>query len=448
MPPMQQLEVESPAPGDEKPLPLLASMADIEDRYGVGMFLYFDFCAFIIVANVLLCVCTGINWGYHLAETHDLADGFELFFASGYHTSRYTAWLVTTLAAFVITFCMGWIYIIRAKKINDKRGMTCGGYKVQEMWEQDTMNLLPDQMGLIQANLRLAPCSRRARLLVSYFLFLVVTCISIAILGVVVARQVLSVDLRKYTGDPTLEVYYYPITVWDFVVSAVLVLLEFLGKRFCGWLTHIERHKTRMTHSKHKTIKLFIYKIVLCTTLYVAQRWVEDRDSSRHHQCPMRSAGIKFLSVLVCDATLGTFLVWAVPAWRLCRNKCKSDQSKVQPIQMDLANEYMDHLYRQYWMLLGLTVFPPITILVLIMNVFQYPLDRARLLLLCGRTKRTVGSAKYYLATLMSLVTLLGFFVWPNGGFWVLFGNHLEASHYCACSIYGSTCSGSQSSGA
>jgi hypothetical protein len=97
----------------------------------------------------------------------------------------------------------------------------------------------------------------------------------------------------------------------------------------------------------------------------------------------------------------------------------------------------MELFYRQFILYLGMSVFPLIVFLVIIVNLLEYPLDKLRLLKLSYETKKVTGSSGVYLALFLSTMAVLGIVVWPDGGLYSLAGGWIQRSYYCPCSIFG-----------
>jgi len=293
------------------------------------------------------------------------------------------------------------------------------------VWENDSMNVIPEEMGFIERNLRTSSMSRFVRRLLSIFFFVLSLVLAVVIQAVVVFRKVASVDLVEYIPDASLGVSFTSISVWDFLVMLVNNALDFLGKRVAGWLTHLEAHKRRATHSRHKTVKLFIFKFVVVNTMYITQKIVYVRNYYYMNECPMRSVASKFLVFMIMNLTVGNFMNWIVPIFRnRSIRKAKKKSKPYKPIQFDIAFEYMELFYRQYIMYLGMTVLPVIVPICIIINLVEYLSDKYRLLALSRETKKVVLSSfnqwAYFVPLSMSVMTLLAFATWPDGGMWSL----------------------------
>jgi len=287
------------------------------------------------------------------------------------------------------------------------------------------MNIIPEEMGFIERNLRTSSLSRFLRRVISLILFILSLAIAVAIQAAVVFRKVSSVDLVEYIPDASIGVSFTTISVWDFLVILVNNTLDFLGKRVAGWLTHLEAYKRRATHSKHKTIKLFIFKFFIVNTMYFTQKIVYVNNFYYVNECPMRSVASKFLVFMIMNLTMGNIINWIVPLFRYRTIKnLKKKSQPYKPIQFDISFEYMELFYRQYIMYLGMTVLPVIVPICIIINLVEYISDKYRLLLLSRETKKVVLSAfnqwAYFVPLTMSVLAILAFVMWPDGGMWSL----------------------------
>ncbi|KAH3766386.1 hypothetical protein Pelo_1771 [Pelomyxa schiedti] len=119
-------------------------------------------------------------------------------------------------------------------------------------------------------------------------------------------------------------------------------------------------------------------------------------------------------------------------------NNCSKAGKPRAEIHFDLSAQYMDALFRQYMMYLGMTVFPCLCLLTLATTIIMYQMDKFRLVKLCTTKKKSIGSMRYYLAIIMFLTAILGVVMFPSGGVWTLSG--LPGDSYCHCTIYNDTC--------
>jgi len=468
------------------------TLKDIEVRYGFGMYVYFDFLRVIFFLNLIIMIPLVVDMVYHIKayfKTHETFESLSLFldmfFLTSYEPEESSRWYMTTGTAFAIALVIYWIFPLRLRALVKHRIKVTMGkdgadhlgsgrftQKVvdaissnsgQDVWEEDSMNVIPEEMGFIERNLRTSSMSRFVRRLLSFLLFVLCLIIAIVIQAVVVFRKVASVDLVEYIPDASLGVSFTSISVWDFLVMLVNNALDFLGKRIAGWCTHLEAHKRRITHSKHKTIKLFIFKFAVVNTMYITQKIVYVNNYYYMNECPMRSVASKFLVFMIMNLTVGNILNWMVPLWRNRGiKKAKAKSKPYKPIQFDIAFEYMELFYRQYIMYLGMTVLPVIVPICILINLVEYISDKYRLLALSRETKKVVLSAfnqwAYFVPFTMSVLAILAFVAWPDGGMWSLnifkfttFVNNGDASsisssledirdnYYARCSVFNYT---------
>jgi len=281
---METFEVVEAPKQERRKLSARCPLSDIEAEFGVGAYLYFDFLRFLICMDALIFLVLLASWVPHLAKHHTLADGLDMLFVSGYDASNRMIWRVSTGLAFVFALGLGWLYPLRARQVLRTHDVTAGATGDQ-LWALDSMNILPELMGFIERNMRLTHWARSWRMLLSAALFVVFTILCAALIALPVIYQVRVVELVNFDLDK--RIWYTPVTFWDFLVAAILKFLDFLGKRVAGSLTHLERHKRRATHSKHKTAKLFIFKVYflslsLCLSYHLLSSFTHTHTERNH----------------------------------------------------------------------------------------------------------------------------------------------------------------------
>ena len=356
----------------------------------------------------------------------------DMFFLTSYEPEERTRWYAATGTAFAVALVAYWVFpvrlwaLVRARGGRKQAAAALASTSGQDVWENDSMNVLPEEMGFVERNLRTRSLSRVVRRAVSHVLFLVALAAAVAVQAAVVFRKVASVDLAEYIPDASLGVASFTsISVWDFLVVLANNVLDFLGRYVAGWLTHLEAHKRRITHSRHKTVKLFVFKFVVVNTMYITQKLVYVARGYYTSECPMRPVASKFLVFMVMNLTVGNLSNWLVPLVLHRRVRRAQRRSRpYKPVQFDIAFEYMELFYRQYVMYLGMTVFPAIVPIAIIINLIEYASDKYRLLLLSRETKKVVLSAfnqwAYFVPCTMSVLAVLAFVFWPDGAMWSL----------------------------
>ena len=390
--------------------------------------------------------------GYHISNYTREHESFasvsmflDMFFLTSYEPEERSRWYAATGTAFAVALVAYWVFPVRLWGLVRARGgrertVALATNSGQDVWENDSMNVLPEEMGFVERNLRTRSLSRVVRRAVSHVLFLVALAAAAAVQAAVVFRKVASVDLADYIPDTSLGVASFTsISVWDFLVLLVNNVLDFLGRSVAGWLTHLEAHKRRITHSRHKTVKLFVFKFVVVNTMYITQKLVYVARGYYTSECPMRPVASKFLVFMVMNLTVGNISNWLVPLVLHRRVRRAQRRSKpYKPVQFDIAFEYMELFYRQYVMYLGMTVFPAIVPIAIIINLIEYASDKYRLLLLSRETKKVVLSAfnqwAYFVPCTMSVLAVLAFVFWPDGAMWSLnlfdFTTFVPAPHF------------------
>ena len=104
---------------------------------------------------------------------------------------------------------------------------------------------------------------------------------------------------------------------------------------------------------------------------------------------------------------------------RQCLGSSASDE-ELRP-EFDLSEQFLQVLYRQFILYIGILVFPLIGILGVVGNLVEYPLDRLQLLRLCKEPHYIIDTHGSFLLIFLLIVGIVAFLMYPNGAFWVLF---------------------------
>ncbi len=118
---------------------------------------------------------------------------------------------------------------------------------------------------------------------------------------------------------------------------------------------------------------------------------------------------------------------WVVP-WvvyklkmRFLKKHTKGSDEDMRP-DFDVAEEYIEIIYRQHIIYSGMPAFPGIPFIALFTNVLNLLLDKARLLKVCRRPPKTMGSFKTPIAFFMMLSAILVAINWGGGNIYTLIG--------------------------
>eukprot|EP00455_Lapot_gusevi_P055350 TRINITY_DN8996_c0_g2_i7.p1 TRINITY_DN8996_c0_g2~~TRINITY_DN8996_c0_g2_i7.p1 ORF type:complete len:152 (-),score=52.04 TRINITY_DN8996_c0_g2_i7:67-522(-) len=138
----------------------------------------------------------------------------------------------------------------------------------------------------------------------------------------------------------------------------------------------------------------------------------------------------------LCVSTVGGIAFPVVMNALTAKAAETSDRSNQESKQdFDLADEYVEVVYRQFIVMLGSLVLPLLPAVALVGNVFEYWCDKYRMLRLSQRPKLTKNTFKGMLIFFYVLTGLATVFSWPNGALWILSGSNSIKSNP-ACTIF------------
>jgi nitrate reductase NapE component len=100
----------------------------------------------------------------------------------------------------------------------------------------------------------------------------------------------------------------------------------------------------------------------------------------------------------------------------------EGSNDSVRP-EFDLAREYLEVLYRQFIVYLAFSIFPLVAVLGLICNIFEYKLDKYRLLRICQHPRGLQGSMRKFLVFFLFTIAVVALVGPPFGAVWVLTGS-------------------------
>jgi len=214
----------------------------------------------------------------------------------------------------------------------------------------------------------------------------------------------------------------------------------------CEALTTFERHYTWTAHRKHLTFKFYFFKIITLSVVFVARliirRWPNEvftylpifkfiAASSKIINCSLSVDAEQFLILIITEVTVNRataiFGPWIwYKLWSCCHKA--SDTSDHGRPDFDLAMEYLNVLYRQYIIFLGLPLFPWMPLFGVIGNFIDYPLNKWFLLNITRTPPFLRGSMRSFLVFFMFLTTFLSFVMVPIG-----FASTLWGWYYYSC---------------
>jgi len=144
----------------------------------------------------------------------------------------------------------------------------------------------------------------------------------------------------------------------------------------------------------------------------------------------MGNIGDQFLLLLLVDLTLGNFLdvFQLLVLWKYGKMKgakgTRSNESE-KP-EFDVAEQYLQLLYRQFVIFLGMPIFPWLPLLGVLCHLVDYKVSKYILLKYCQQNYYLRGSMKKFLAFYLFFTALLAVGCFPFGAAWMLSGYTLK----------------------
>ncbi|EFA85236.1 DUF590 family protein [Heterostelium album PN500] len=391
-------------------LPMSCTMQQIEETFGIGIYLYFDFIWFCIIINVILLATVLVSFIPHLyfeSNQHQFQDFSirDYFFIAinlrsyvDERTRPFYFW--STGAAVILTFLMGPIYALKVHRYFKNRNLT----DFEDGFEDDDD---------IKSNLNVTRTSRIVRFTFSYAIFVILLASS-AVCNVYVLRTVN--DHQFLSGLLTTSL------VSSIVIRFFNIIYDFI----CLYLTYFEKHRTWTGFRNHNTLKIFVFKVINVLVLYLLRDKIFSSYTNEKidNGCPLVDVGSQFLFILLLDLTLQNIweIVYSVGMARL--GKCierrgKKSTDSYKP-EFDLAEEYLEILYRQFIVYLGLSIYPMVTVFGVVCNIVEIYVDKFRMLKICRRPHRIQGSMKRFLTLYLFVIAVVAVATYPYGSGWVL----------------------------
>lgn len=394
-------------------------MDEIKKEYGRGVYVYFLMLRFLGFANLLVGLVALVP--YIIAEQKGMVlDGIATLFLSSYPKDAFGGWIISSIVMLVVAVLIGPAW----KRYQAHVSRRWTGEAREEEVERDDAIIEYDKNG---ARVSISSSSRRCRKYISLFIFTLV-------IGVqAFMTWYLHILLADTTDSIVAQVIALSITVANIVWKSV-------GKK----LTIFEKHSTWTEYREWDTGKVFVLKLCNLMILYIVKT-VTAQSGIHAQECPLRALGFQFFWLLFYDLTLnnvvelaapiGTAFVYKKLGWSFKEgrfdNKKEGRGDNASKPPFDLAEEYVEVLYRQVMVFLGMLVFPLLALISAFSFILEHWLDKARLVYVCQkpttREEPLRGKLVLYLYILTVLAAVASF---PNGAIWVLSGYNMEHCHF------------------
>ena len=215
---------------------------------------------------------------------------------------------------------------------------------------------------------------RKVRASVSAFLFL----------AILVGQGVLIGWLDKLLDEA--EGY-----VAGLVLGCTIKFVSITFKMACTYLTKLEKHKFWSDYRKWDCFKLFVFKVANIIVLNFTTR--ETMLNTDDDSCALEYMSETVYYVLLCDIGMNSCSAIFTNITLRRMNSTKAQNSaKANSASMPtfvLSDEYVEAVYRSYLVFSGFFVAPAMPLIGLIGCLFEYWLDKYRLLRMCAKPVRT-----------------------------------------------------------
>jgi hypothetical protein len=391
-------------------LKTLASLGDIEQRYGIGTRLYFSFLLWTILCNAVLAILGIVSWSLFLRDLQDRQFSWGDFFTSAYHPESDNYWFICGVLAFVVWWMVGPIYYLWERHF--KRDAYPRRRKITAEEQQITENVgkRPDYFFSTMFSISYLAMS------------------SLLLYGLIHAQNYVIVTY----GSDTAVVDGAPLRV-----GTAMTLVVALGFAIChmSWghvsyqVTRSENNPTWFLFRMSQALKLIGFKILLSTIMYVMLVFVIAAEDNSVKSCNLQFAGVNFFLVLVIDVILTFSLqtLWPLLALRF----------GLRRPEFNIAEDLLQILFRQFIVYIGFFAFPLIGLLGFLANLAEYFVDRYRLAQICQDPHYLPEKPGGFLLIFTLVVAGAAFITYPNGALWMLFLPQLLPSSLQNCTVVG-----------
>ncbi|KAL9654269.1 hypothetical protein ABK040_010301 [Willaertia magna] len=396
---------------NEARLPITAKWSKLENEYGLGIKLYFDFARMVIVVNTILFIIQLMNIVPHIIVDLDIirsgltlsSDLINQLYTSSYSPEMYWIWIATNSVCIIISLAFGPVYWLIVKQYYSKRDL----YDIEE-------DILDKDMDNIKGNENISSFEKFCRFLFSYFLFFLFMVIAFAItVGFTILQNV---NALYEMADSTFTTNNSILTGISIAISAIVGIMNYIWKLFSVKLTNFERHQTWSGYRKHNTFKFLFFKLFSVFVMGLTKGFFAT-------PCVMTALGNQYLIQMLLDFFVFNTIELVMPyiIYRVKKYKNKGGNNEIRP-DFDVAEEYLELIYRQYIIYCGFTSFPLVTLIGLLASICELYLDKLRLLKLCHRPPITTGSVKTVVAIFLLISALLPILNWGGGNVYPLTG--------------------------
>eukprot|EP00002_Diphylleia_rotans_P004627 TRINITY_DN13496_c0_g1_i1.p1 TRINITY_DN13496_c0_g1~~TRINITY_DN13496_c0_g1_i1.p1 ORF type:complete len:411 (+),score=54.20 TRINITY_DN13496_c0_g1_i1:72-1304(+) len=283
---------------------------------------YFIFCENLIYSNIILFICAMIGFGRHLHQ--DDKSNYserEFYYISSYSSDVYIWWLVSSYLIIAAWFCCSLLIFSSDRRLSS------------ELWTQ-----VRDD---IQQNMRVAETSRKRNVYISRMC-------AVALIATSSAGT-----YYIASGEETEN--------REMIIAVVTSLISFTWTILARILTDLEKPRDETTRKKSYLVKLFSFRVLTLICLYLAYgQALSDQDG-----CILRETGEQFFSLMLSETIvmnpLELLFAWASVKMNNIIWPHRAIQQNYP--EFDVSYEYTEALYRQLLILVGLPIFPLLSLM-------------------------------------------------------------------------------------
>lgn len=382
-----------------KRLGVCASLARIEEEYGMTLRLYFEFQYILALLNVIFFAIQLINFVWYLVtDTENIkvrasnASTFlGLLYASNYSPSLLWVWRVTNIASMVIMLLAGPAYYIFCTLLFSRKRLVDHEQRIED-----------DESDIIEENQDVSTVNRVLRVSLSYVLAVVVLLINMGlVVGLTIAQNyaVLTLSIIKQLGDATKISLpnHWVIIGFSVVVGIITAISNKIWGMLSQKLTSFERHATWSSYRNHETFKLILFNLLNLSVIGLTKGLFTN-------PCVLEIIGNQYFIQLIVDILVFNSIELIVPfVTYFVRSRFHNGNlDDIRP-EFNISDEYLELIYRQTVIYYAMPAFPMITFIAIFSFTLEIITDKLRLLQLCKKPPRMSGSFK----TLVSFFLLL-----------------------------------------
>jgi hypothetical protein len=204
------------------------------------------------------------------------------------------------------------------------------------------------------------------------------------------------------------------------LVALVVPISNALFETTVGLLTDLEKHQSWSAFRQHRLFKRTVFRISNISCLF-ALRYYADLP---WYTCMSGRMGYQVLLYLLIDITITNVFELVTPPLMKLANKCFGKSSvnslsdEANKPDFELADEYFEIVYRQYVICMGFCVMPMISLIGLIANLIEWPVDKYRLLYQCRVPRGCLVGGRRKLVLFVVFASVAGLLTFPTGLIW------------------------------